>query len=79
MVKQYDARGWKAICTMMGMQDKRAARNRLKKMGLLAYDGRNPVVSIDLYRMKSMQRHSQAEEPPPSEEEEGSEEETVAT
>ena len=49
---QLQCRGWKSICKVLDVKDKRTARKILKKMRLLAYDEKTPVLSIEAYREK---------------------------
>jgi hypothetical protein len=49
---QLQCRGWKSICKVLDVKDKRTARKILKKMRLLTYDDRTPVLSIEAYREK---------------------------
>ncbi|MES0337094.1 MAG: hypothetical protein SFH39_12170 [Candidatus Magnetobacterium sp. LHC-1] len=64
-MKRIDAvevRGWAGICQKLGVKDKRTARRILVRHGVLAYDGRTPVLNVDVYRMMSMLRHSSTEQ-----------------
>jgi hypothetical protein len=49
---QLQCRGWKSICKVLDVKDKRTAKKILKKMRLLSYDERTPVLSIEAYREK---------------------------
>lgn len=49
-------RGWKEICALLNVRDKRTAKKILQRLNLLAYDGAKPVLSVDLYRDAVMQR-----------------------
>ena len=49
---QLQLRGWKSICKVLDVKDKRTAKRILKKMRLLAYDERTPVLSLEAYREK---------------------------
>lgn len=49
---QLQLRGWKSICEALDVKDKRTAKRILKKMKLLSYDERTPVLSIEAYREK---------------------------
>jgi hypothetical protein len=51
-VTQLQLRGWKSICKVLDVKDKRTAKRILKKMRLLAYDERTPVLSLEAYREK---------------------------
>jgi len=52
---QLQCRGWKSICKVLDVKDKRTARKILKKMRLLTYDDRTPVLSIEAYRKKELE------------------------
>jgi len=52
---QLQCRGWKSICKVLDVKDKRTARKILKKMRLLTYDDRTPVLSIEAYREKELE------------------------
>jgi hypothetical protein len=47
---QLQLRGWKSICKVLDVKDKRTAKRILKKMRLLVYDEKTPVLSIEAYR-----------------------------
>ena len=47
---QLQLRGWKSICKVLDVKDKRTAKRILKKMRLLAYDERTPVLSLEAYK-----------------------------
>jgi len=49
---QLQLRGWKSICRVLDVKDKRTAKRILKKMKLLNYDERTPVLSVEAYREK---------------------------
>jgi hypothetical protein len=49
---QLQCRGWKSICKVLDVKDKRTAKRILKKMKLLIYDEKTPVLSIEAYRRK---------------------------
>jgi hypothetical protein len=52
---QLQLRGWKNICKVLDVKDKRTAKRILKKMKLLKYDEKTPVLSIEAYRNKEME------------------------
>lgn len=52
---QLQLRGWKSICRVLDVKDKRTAKRILKKMKLLKYDEKTPVLSIEAYRNKEME------------------------
>jgi len=52
---QLQLRGWKSICKVLDVKDKRTARKILKKMRLLTYDDRTPVLSVEAYKQKEME------------------------
>jgi len=43
-------RGWRNICPFLGLKNYRAARKHLEALGILYYESRRPVLSIDAYR-----------------------------
>jgi hypothetical protein len=49
---QLQCRGWKSICKVLDVKDKRTAKRILKKMKLLQYDEKTPVLSIEAYRLR---------------------------
>jgi hypothetical protein len=49
---QLQLRGWKSICKVLDVKDKRTAKRILKKLKLLNYDERTPVLSVEAYREK---------------------------
>lgn len=49
-------RGWKQICPFVGYSSYRPARKHLKKLGLLFYENRRPVLSVDAYRLEMIRR-----------------------
>lgn len=55
-VKDIELRGWKDICEFMQC-DKRTARTRLRRRGLLAYDGTKPVLNLEAYKLSSVVSH----------------------
>jgi len=50
---QLQLRGWKSICKVLDVKDKRTAKRILKKMKLLSYDERTPVLSLEAYRERN--------------------------
>jgi hypothetical protein len=52
---QLQLRGWKSICKVLDVKDKRTAKRILKKMRLLVYDEKTPVLSIEAYHQKEME------------------------
>lgn len=53
-----EVRGWEKICLRIGVKDKRTAKAILVRHGVLAYDGRTPVLNLEVYKIMSMLRHS---------------------
>lgn len=48
-MEQIVHRGWKSICNLMGVKDKRTAKKELLKMDLLNYEFGKPVVYRESY------------------------------
>jgi hypothetical protein len=58
-----EARGWKDICKVVGVKDKRTAKRILKNLGLLCYDHGIPVLNIACFYTKSAERHMAPDSP----------------
>ncbi|MBF0342773.1 MAG: hypothetical protein HQL06_00945 [Nitrospirae bacterium] len=56
--ERLEARGWKEICQALGVRTKDTARKILRSAGLLCYEGRTPVLNLEVYKMASINRHS---------------------
>jgi len=54
LLENLEVRGWKEICAFLRVKDKRTARRRLDRMGLLIYEGRKPVLMKWLYNRESL-------------------------
>jgi hypothetical protein len=57
MTDKIEVRGWKEICTLIGVKDWRTARDLLNRHGLLAREKRTPVLNIASYIKISTRRH----------------------
>lgn len=55
-------RGWKNICPFLGLKNYRAARKHLESLGLLFYDAKRPLLSIDAYRSALYKKQTGTEE-----------------
>lgn len=56
--QDFECRGWKEICFYL-KRDKRTAKKRLKRMGLLTYDGTEPFLNKLVYQKASLKLQQQ--------------------
>lgn len=54
--KRVIVRGWADICEITGCADFRSAMKELKSLGLLKYNGRQPYLSVDAYKIACYER-----------------------
>lgn len=54
-----ECRGWKEICELLDVKDKRTARKILERLYVLNYDGKKPVLSVEKYREAVLARKLQ--------------------
>jgi hypothetical protein len=46
-----EVRGWKIICRLLHVNDKRTAKKILEKYGLLEYENSRPVLNLTAFRI----------------------------
>ncbi|KJU82424.1 hypothetical protein MBAV_005384 [Candidatus Magnetobacterium bavaricum] len=55
--ERIEVRGWKEVCRLLGVRDKRTAKKILTRLHLLRMYNRVPVVNIEAYKIASINQH----------------------
>ena len=54
--QRVELRGWKEICSFLGVRQKITAKRILLNLNLLNYDGNKPVLNVTSFQIASAER-----------------------